>query len=557
MHAKSKQQKESKIRFHNKKENASKQALKSLTANGPPQQRFESFVTIKEAWMLHLLHHLSEPVAHLVPPSPSFVGLGASDLATRYLGYTPSGTLVPDRLNFLINKELDTSSPSMHRFGDTRQLDYLPVTAKTYTTLTLTGNKGAWIWFDPLEIASPLRINTGPVDQAYWVGALRSTTVGSRYPNVSSTSLQSRAVTWSPGFDPTTLIPTEWNNIEGIAAESSYYKVDLYPIDYDYDSDLQGLGKKAIEGYASNYIRWVCGARLVVSVANPTAFSSTGMRVRTRDSTLHRFSERVEDPLTGDYGFTGPFVQSEMAEAIWKGSSWAVPTKFYQHEESNPFEPMPPVDDSSFAFEPIGVANWHSLQRSLELMVPVIEVVQNTDSETRAVELSIELIVDYCLVPVSGSTGLMSSQSLTFPARLPHWYQPLSYTGAVYPLSSSDCARHSTVSFLRPALSQLSSAPIQALRMDTSSNRAIQHLAIRSQESPQAARAVLSTIRDTGKQASAALRAAGEAVADGYNFGRMLKSIGSKVWSGIKALGGVAARNLPMIEEVGSTALLL
>jgi hypothetical protein len=267
---------------------------------------------------------------------------------------------------------------------------------------------------------------------------------------------------------------------------------------------------------------------------------------------VHRFAERVEVPTDGDYGFTGPFVQSKMAEATWKGSTWEVPMKFMAYDEGLEFHTIPANTLASSSFNPGGCANWVSLQRALENMVPVIEIVQNADNDLRAVELSVQLIVDYCFVPVNSSNSLMGSQLSTFPARLPSWYQPLSYLGAAYPTSSSES--HLTgVQFLQPLATQLDRTPIEALSMDTSSNPAIQHLAIQSQSTPSSARGVLQTIRETGRQAHEALTATGEAMSNGYNIGRVLTSIGSKIAQGIRAVSAIA---LPAAEVAAPLMLL-
>jgi hypothetical protein len=522
---------------------------------------YDHFVSVKEAWCLHLLHHLMSPSSHIVPPTPEINLTSATALPFRFLGYTGASSFTPNTFNFgndLNSRDGKFIAP-VRPLLDGHEMNYIPVEGRCFTTTSIVGNEKKYIWVDPFDYDEPLKINGGPdTVPAAVQGAFSALPP---YDSTLGAERYSQGFPWSVGYDPR-VVPTEWVNIEGIETGGDWghaLQEQLYPAIPDpYETPYEPC-----KFYATNLIEWVCDVEIIVSVANPTAFSATAMRVRTQDTSQNRWSQRIEDPPTGDYGFTGPFVTSNLAEARWRGSSWAVP--LVHRAVTNDVTPQilsyATTQYNSSLYANRGSANWESLQRCLSEMMPVIEVQQNADSPTRSVDLSIEVKVMKCIVPVYTPTATISREHLTFPAHLPKWYSALAYEGSVSPTDTS--VRLSQVPYAVPMQAQLGTAAVRALHKDTSDHRAIQRLA---QATPPVSgvvtkqhKGILDKITKVGQIANDVVHQAADTANTGWGIAKGLKKLGSELWSGLSHvgswLGKGAAAALPIAEDVALLAL--
>lgn len=532
-----------------------RQATKKLQ-----QGDYHDFVTIKEAWMLHLLHHLMSESSHIVPPTPVINLASALSLPFKFLGFTAGTSFSPGTLNW--GEKLHAHDASfidpVRPLLDGHEMNYIPVEGRVFVTTTIVGNDKKYIWVDPFDFDEPLKINSGP-DINSIQGSFASS---APYDGVLANGRSSESFAWSAGYDPR-LVPTEWVNIEGLDQGSNDVLIEqLYP---PFESwTVSSVGSAAMFR-ATNLIEWVCDMELIVSVANPTAFSATAIRARTQDSTQHRFSERVERPAYADYGFTGPFVTSNLVETRWRGCSWSVP---YIHRNNIGIAPwvqtLPTFEVNTEARMPRGSANWNSLQRCLSEMIPLVEIQQNADSPTRSVDLSIEVRIKKCIVPVFTPTASLSSEHLTFPAKLPKWYQPLSYEASVCPVDGS--VRHSTVPYTMPMQSQLNRAAVAAVRSDMSDHKAIQALALTAppltnKPVETTHKTFLEKLNHAGSLANNIVHQAADTANTGWGIAKGLHKIGNEIWSGLRNVAGFlgrgAARAVPLVEEAATAVPLL
>lgn len=520
--------------------------------------RYHEFVSVKEAWLLHLLKHIMSGVSHIVPPSPC-VSISA-ELAEpfKWLGYTADSTLVPGTYsygakyqegNFLYN---GVPRPLL----DSTQVNYLPVEGRAFATIPMTGNQHLFVWVDPYDWDRPLKVNQGPNRSAIQ-GSLR--TVGA-YDGTLNNAFMSMAFEWANGYDPR-MVPTEWVNVDGQVSNTGngWKNTQIYPPIHDL---YEGTNGDPVMFRATNVVEWICDCEIVVSVANPTAFSATAMRARTKDTSAHRWSERCDRPASGDYGFTGPFITSNLAEARWRGCSWTVPIAhrrgigeapagtIVDYSEVNGYA----VGFGNVTLDPLGIANWYSLQECLSEMVPLIEIQQNTDTSERSVDLNIEIRVKKCLVPVMMTSSSLSTDHLTFPARLPRWYHSLSYEASVAPVNAS--VRTSSVPYAIPLTQQMNTSAVRALHSDVSSKHAIQLLAahappVSGNVVGKEHRSILDKISRVGSIANEVVHQAADTANTGYGIGKGLLRVGKELWNGLKWIGGAAKKALPLIEEVG------
>jgi hypothetical protein len=454
----------------------------------------------------------------------------------KYLGYKGGNTFTPDRVN-LSQQFAVPERP----FQCSKEMNYVPTQGRLFANVSMTGDKRMYAWFDPFDAENPLKVNLegSPTQlRSGIMGSLRGNTVS--FPGDIASGAESQTFPWSVGHDPR-LIPTEYVNLYGglFDAGGNFARaVPLYPHDSYYDDADDTF--VPILGSATNYMKWVCDSKLTVSVSTPTAFTATAMRVRTRDTTIHRVSERIEVPILGDYGLTGPFVHSEMAEAAWKGNCWINPTVYREvrRNNGNVFD-LPTTGTDVGLYDSRGVSNYHSLNRCLAEMVPVIEVEQATDNAEREVSYSIELVVNMCLVPVSTQTTTVSNEYLTFPSSLPHWYQPLCYAGSVHPATAS--AATSSLAFVRPLRRQLEDNALVAIRRDTGSHPHLQALAAAPRKT------IIDTLHNVGGKLNSELHKVAQVASDGWNMGKTLWDMGKKIYSFVRPAVQAAERIAPAL----------
>lgn len=492
------------------------------------------FVTVKEAWQLHLLHHILRPKSHIVPPTPFHAELDAERVEVGMLGVIGGASFIADR-EFLTNSTRAHHGRSASgSFSINRENNYIPITGRSLVNFTLTGNQEAYIWFDPYDWDYPIKMNTALATDTFrmngsYVSAAPYT------PNISSTRLSYR-FGWSPGGDPR-VVPTEFANCAGVgmAANTTAFALPVYPHDASIASASGPFSFGALF-YATNVLQWVCDATLRVSVVNATAFSAVGMRARTHDVTAHRYAERIEDPATGDYGLTTPAVDARYAETTWCGSAWDVPYRYRQiNSATNVISPLPVSEAANASYLPGGQSNWHSLQRALENLVSPVEVFQTTDTPTRTITYSVELIVNKCLIPVSTLSTSVPAEHLTFPASLPRWYSALCYSATVYPHDES--TQKSSMPMLIPMQAQREAMALKAVASDASNNRPIQLLSTVVAKEP---KSVLARVANAGEEADKAMRSVAGAAHTAWTIGRFAKSIWDKVKLGGKAIAAAA-----------------
>jgi hypothetical protein len=494
------------------------------------------FMSVKEAWLMHLAHHLMSDVTHIVPPGISLNSASEVTEEMRYLGFRQDENLVPDRIT-----SGGLAAVPQRPFQCSKEMNYVPTQGRVFANVSMSGDKRMCIWFDPFDAENPLKVNTqgSSGSRPSTLGSLRGNTAN--FPGDVASGATSATFPWSVGHDPR-LIPTEYVNVNGpvfSSGPSGFSRaVTLYPHDNYYENAGDQLAPTL--NSATNYLKWVCDSKLTVSVSTPTAFTATAMRVRTRDSTIHRVSERIETPMSGDYGLTCPFVHSELSEAAWKGSSWINPTVYREvDKEYGITTDILLVGTDLGLYDARGVSNYHSLNRCLAEMVPVIEVEQATDNIDREVNYSIELIVNMALVPVSTQTTSVSNEYLTFPSSLPHWYQPLCYAGSVHPATNS--AATAGLSFVRPLRRQLEDNAVTAIRRDTGSHPHVQAIAAAPRKT------ILDTLGKVGGQLNGELHKVAQVANEGWNMGKTLWDMGKKIYRFVRPAIQAAESIGPML----------
>jgi hypothetical protein len=510
--------------------------LSRIATKAVEHGNMSDYMSVKEAWLIHLAHHLMSDVSHIVPPGISLNSASQVTEEMKYLGYKGDDTFTPDRVNLSQNFVVPERP-----FLCSKEMNYVPTQGRVFANVSMTGDKRMYVWFDPFDAENPLKINLegSPAQtRSGAMGSLRGNTAS--FPTDVAAGGESQSWPWSVGHDPR-LIPTEYVNLQGgfFGAGSGFARaVPLYPHDLYFENEADVL--VPISSSATNYMKWVCDSKLTVSVSTPTAFTATAMRVRTRDSTIHRVSERIEVPAQGDYGLTGPYVHSELAESSWKGSCWLNPTVYREvNRTSGNVFIIPQTGTDLGLYDARGVCNYHSLNRCLAEMVPVIEVEQATDNPEREVSYSIELVVNMCLVPVSTQTTTVSNEYLTFPASLPHWYQPLCYAGSVHPATAS--AATSSLAFVRPLRRQLEDNALIAVRRDTGSHPHLQALGAAPRKT------ILDTLHNVGGKLNNELHRVAQVASDGWNMGKTLWDMGRKIYGFVKPAMQVAERIVPAL----------
>jgi hypothetical protein len=417
-----------------------------LQKAGNPSGALRFLMTQEEAWLLRIIAHLDNPTSVLyAPPSPRFDAIGMStnaDVLTRIVPTYSNGTgTVVFPTNVLVSHSTRTIGTDYLNLTKTKCMNYTQVTGRCTQTLTLKGNEGAWIWFDPFDMTNPLRINSAAVNDdpnqgRYWQGSLYGKPF-SPYGDVHQTGGVSKFYTWT---DSPYVYPTDYT-MSYLPTESpppdlgKPRRTGLYPYDQQYEIDVEVGVDQTYLWTASSFLQYPANVNIEISVADNTAFSATGFRVNTNDSCVHRFMTRVENPETGDRGFYDPFVKANRASANWSGSQWIFPTVDTANSQTNE-QPIHP-SDASPPGQPYcctGVANWHSLQRCLANNLPVFEVLQGAEREAIQCTLSIVVTVEYYLVPLYLATGMSSRQNLTVPYQLPGFLSDYSLVSSITPV---------------------------------------------------------------------------------------------------------------------------
>lgn len=411
-------------------------------------ERFKGVMTSKEAWLMSLLRHLGRGSNYLLP-SPTFAGLGFASPSDFMSLLVPSidtinGIIIPT--NQVTNSPtlLSADARSLPMNGDTRTegiqmtktrvLNYFRTTGKVNASVPLVGNEGLWIWVDPYDVYYPVRFNYGdytPTSGAqnmYWKGAFSAGITPDPYSTTTAGGVSS-GLPWS--VNPFQPYASNWLCV---GAETPYPFINQFP--------NNGLTAIPIV-YGSSYMIYPISVSMNVSVADNTAYTQTGMRVRGVGSYQHRLLNRVEDVSTGFYGLQEPFIKSNAANVVWSGDSWSfpirhpAPTSFAPPAAptwgSTPSEVSPSTTSSAGVSFPM--SNWISVQKMLSQDFPVVEIIQSSQNSTQAVALSINVTVEYALSPLGlGSAAPSSGAETTVPFECPGWFSVSRSHGAVVPV---------------------------------------------------------------------------------------------------------------------------
>lgn len=404
-----------------------------------PERVRQFLLSDYERWLLKIIRNIQCPDKLFVPPSLELPGPGGVgyDFAFRFLssGHNPSGISIPPSGTIQANGSNVRNTDHMDGLDNTssHQLNYITTGGRVLHELTLTGGEGMFVWFDPTDILQPLRVNRGPTDERFWQGSLHGGSSTSPYGTDPNVGGRSETIGWtaSPFIFPTNYMPIDNGDTgDGMSA----VKCEIYPAADGYDETVPN---KAYYVAGCSFMMYPLAVRFVVQEVS-TAYTAVSMKARSAEATIagsaiQRLFNRIEAPGNGAYGYYAAPVQSKCTKLAYRATKWMFP-----HTYSNTVTPgsLPSMSTSepagAAAYPPLGVANWHSLQRALTSDFPMVEIRQVSEGAASNATVTIAVEVDYAISPTSLVSGMASHAGVTMDCPVPEFLSPFQLTGQVY-----------------------------------------------------------------------------------------------------------------------------